>query len=247
MKRWLIGFLITVLLGSSLVLTPAQSVVRRPIVVSSGTPIVRVNTTFGVDFTGTQLATLNSSAFSATTGNLVAVFVTYYYGANGDSPTTITDTAGNTYTEVDKQADASTQAVISYYAKNITGHASNVVTLQFTTQNVQFVTLMVVEYSGLSTTSPLDAHVTGTAVGAMSVTSSTFTTTTANQVVIAGGYNNGGSTNLTAGSGYTIRVAPEVGRAAEDKIVSGILTNDTAVLNGSQSGDWSMCVMTFKQ
>jgi hypothetical protein len=202
------------------------------------------NTASGAVFNGTPVTTVSASAINATSGNLIAVFVTYYYGVHGDpATTTITDTAGNTYTQVDTRDNGASQKIISFYAKNIVGNASNVVTATFSSNTI-YTDIFVLQYSGLDTASPLDAHTTGTASASTSVTSSSFTTSQADEVIVAGAFDDTGGP-LTAEAGYTKQVSVNNG-GVEDKIVSSIQTGVTASMTGA-SGNWGMAVMTFKQ
>src|SRR5437016_2286642 len=78
----------------------------------------------GTSTSGTTLAT---SAISTTTGNLLAVGV---YTVTGSTTSTITDTAGNTFTALTQAFSVSSIYYMQwFYAKNITGNSSDVVTL----------------------------------------------------------------------------------------------------------------------
>jgi hypothetical protein len=80
------------------------------------------------DASGAGGSVVTSNAFALTGGNTVAVLITAG-ASSGWSLTSVTDTAGNTYTVLPTYAyGLSTYAVIAYKV-NATGHAANVVTV----------------------------------------------------------------------------------------------------------------------
>ena|GEM_PF-6624324 len=113
------------------------------------------------DPTGSGATTVASPALSTTSGRLIIVAA---YGLRVDytglSITAVTDTAGNTYTEAASYTDGGVRQSI-YYAYNITGNASNVVTVTFS-QECLYRICAQHEYSGALTTDPLDSARNGT-------------------------------------------------------------------------------------
>src|SRR5690349_14775531 len=76
-------------------------------------------------------STVATGSFSSTTGNVIVVGLTNNAGST--TVVSISDTAGNTYTAVDSLQNVTADSTFrTYYAKNITGNASNVVTATFT-------------------------------------------------------------------------------------------------------------------
>lgn len=193
----------------------------------------RVNTA-RCDNTGPTTAIV-CPAFVATTGNTIVVFVK---SANNFT-VGVSDTAGNTYSLVSSNHLQNPQED-EFRAKNVTGNASNVVTVTFgTTDSSTFA--YVLQYSGLNTTEPNDLMVAddyrdygneGT-----DHTSDRFTTSQAAELVLMFTTARNGVTTpvFTVGSGFTLVVGNltpgsgdnELG-AVQEMFTSSILTNYTA-------------------
>jgi hypothetical protein len=112
-----------------------------------------------------------------------------------------------------------------WYAKNITGNASNVVTaaLSAGTSNRG---IIVSQYSGCDTTSPFDVYNTGTGSGtSQSTTASTITY--ADEVIVAA-YAEGGTGTFTAGTNFTLRHDGDYS-GLEDRIVSSIASYNSQI------------------
>ena len=134
-----------------------------------------------------------------TAGNLNIVAV----GWNDTTSTvsSISDSQGNTYTLAIGPTTGTGLRQSIYYAPNIKG-GSNTVTVTFN-QAAIWVDVRVLEYSGLSTTSPLD--VTAGAVGTgTSASSGAATTTVANELIFAAGMTT--ATFKSAGTGFVSRI-----------------------------------------
>ncbi len=205
------------------------------------TNIARVNKVAA----GTQSigAALTTSGLNVTAGNLLVAYARWA----GDATTaTVTDSAGNTWVGISQVAWASGVGFANiFYCANCLGGSS--VTFTLNTGSASFRGLEVAQYSGISTTSPLDAH-DGTATGSTTtMTSGTFTITAPNELVFVGF----GITNLTggesAGTGYTLQdVNSTAGVGFEDKIVSSIQTSVTATATEGAANPWQMYVATFR-
>ncbi|MBX4199967.1 hypothetical protein KW790_00690 [Candidatus Parcubacteria bacterium] len=207
--------------------------------------IAYVNTSsFYIDVANTVF---NFPALSVTTGNTLVVYVRN--GTDNTTPT-ITDTAGNTFTEV--TGAVATRAVDDqsrmWVATNVTGNAADVVHVTFG-GTVNFIGGQVRQYSGVVSSSPSDAAF-GTSGGpANTGTSPSFTTTQADEVVVAcvttvtptenysvGTIGGVAATNLAQFPG-----ADSGALACEDRIVSSIQTNQTATINwDSAPASWYM-------
>jgi len=185
-----------------------------------------------------SLTSISTNAFSVTTGNLIVVGVR---NDGGGAVTGVSDTAGNTYTQI--------SAIVPYslfYAKNITGNASNVITASFGASI--FNAIDAVQYSGLDKTSPLDATATGTGSGSTTITSGTFSTSSADQIIVAGCQQSFVGASWTAESNYTKRVESyENITMIEDKIVSTTQSSITSSASSSSTVDKVILVATFKQ
>lgn len=206
--------------------------------------ITLVTTAKGVNTSSASAgATVATTAFAATTGNFIFVAVRWY---SGDG-VAVSDTAGNTYVQIDPVNTGTGTYMASFYVKNIIGNASNVVTATLT--NGGHAAIYAAQYSGLSTTAPLDAHSTGFNASGTSVSTGTFTTTVANEVMVAVAMNGEAGSSPTAGSGYTLRNTDttEGASALEDQIVTSIQTSVTASMSGSGSAsEWLIVAATFK-
>ena len=195
---------------------------------------------------GTQVS---APATSHTTGNLlyVTVMMDTYCGGRTVS---VSDTASNSYTQIGTVLDSGFTCQAQFYAKNITGNANNVVAATWSLESAHLA-ISVLQFSGVDSASPLDASATGTATSATLVTSGTFSTATANQVLVAGGASYDYSRTWTADTGYTIPSGASTEYAvstAQYQIVSSTQNNVTADLTvSSSSAALSIMVATFKE
>ena len=151
------------------------------------------------DKTGGSPASTLSVTFSQNTvaGDLILV------GLDNDThttPTAVTDTQNNVFTEVGSQlTSAGGRRSRVYYAKNIKGGADTVtVTL---TANSGWIEMYLSEYSGVDQTNPIDAQA-GAAGGVGAVSSGNATTTVSGDVIFGFCI---GDWACTGGSGFTSR------------------------------------------
>ena len=185
-------------------------------------------------------STIVADATNHSTGNLLVVFVGML--SYTETVSSIADTAGNSYTFIRRLRNGAV-TLEAWYAKSITGNASNVVTVTYT-GSIAERSVIVLQYSGCDKTSPLDQW--DSATGSSSTpTSDNETTTLADEVLVAGA-NLLNSKDYTAGANYTLRVETDTPYAgAEDRIVSSIGTyNATFSLSGSTN--WVIILATFK-
>src|SRR5712692_7522949 len=213
---------------------------------SSGGPsaISHVQQTFNSDPTGTTHTAFSATfGASTTSGNAIIVGVTY---GNVDPTITVTDSRGNTYARAIKTYDIRhSQGVAVFYAVNIAGGASHVVTVNFSS-GTNYLGLGIHEYSGLSA---LDA-VSGNTGSGTSLSSNSATTTANGDLAFGNGVEDsfGNSDTLTPGSGYTKRVdlANAAGYADADQVqaTAGAISSTWTL---SPSGrDWIADIATFK-
>lgn len=215
-------------------------------------PILRVSAASGSDVTGTPAASVATSTFAAATGNLIVVFARQ--GLSATATLTPIDTAGNVYTLISYVSLGAGDRAGLWYAKNTVANASNAVTAIWQVSGVNtampFTAVSAIQYSGLSTTAPLDISNTATASGVGTVTSPAFTTTAANEVVVAGATANalGNAYVADTGNGYAIRTqdASPI-QAMEDKIVSVIQTAATVSMSTGTNPQWEFALASFKQ
>lgn len=157
---------------------------------------------------------------SVTSGNVAIVAITTNSGA---STQTVSDTNGDTFSLALPQFTIGSVVTSIWTAPLGTTNATETFTMtnSNTANNEQCVAM---QYSGVSTSTPVDKTATGTYSAVTSLTSGTTATTSqANEMLIGffacTGMNGG---NFTQGSGYTLRVNDGylVSLATEDEVVS---------------------------
>jgi hypothetical protein len=212
--------------------------------------IVRVNVTGTTGASTPQ--NFDLPAINSVTGNFIIGAV----GANNPL-SSVTDTAGNTYTLLTAISGAATPSPIQgFYATNITGNASNVIHIHLS-NTVFNPTAVAFEYSGVDTVSPLDQFASGFNNSPFNTQqTAAFTTTSANEAIVsfiaidnARAYSAGGTQDATSpmilriGSGGDATSAASLWAA--DNIVSSIQTGITAGYTGIDR--FNMFVQTIKQ
>ena len=213
--------------------------------------ITRVNTKEKASGGG-GASTLTTPTFSATTGNLIVVGIRT--AASGESISSVSDTAGNTYTSIDSNTTQDPHMRI-YYAKNITGNASNAVTVTLSV-SATFFWIQALEYSGCDTTAPLDIHGNTTGTGTTDLTTSAFTTTNANEVVILWASQNNFATysaHTDSLSNTWTLIAGNIGNAdtgngfggSEEFIASSTLSSDTAHITSTVTNQYTIVWASF--
>lgn len=184
-----------------------------------------------------------TGSFNVSAGNLVVVGVWWVDG--GVAVTSITDTAGNTYsaTAAKTQNAGTGRSSQLWYAKNTTANAANIITVNL--GSARRLAIVAAQYSGLDTTAPIDAAVGGQddAGASSTLTSASFTTTQADELIVQ--FGNGSGTTVTVGSGYTSR-ATSGQRTLGDKIVSAIQTGVTSSMTMGGADYWSINAASFK-
>ncbi len=167
------------------------------------------------------------------------------YNDSTSSVTSVHDTSGNAYSLAigpTRLAPDLTQYI--YYAPNIRACAAgaNTVIVSFDA-GANSVDLRVLEYAGLSTTSPLDvvAARAGSATG--DVSSGTASTTGGRELIVGAGMTTDIFTN--AGGSFTQRAITTLGDMVEDQIVSteGTYGADAPV---SQTAEYVMQMAAFR-
>ncbi len=184
----------------------------------------------------TSVAVAYSNAQTAGNLNVVAVG----WGDTTSAISSVTDTKGNTYTRaVGPTSNNGLQQAI-YYAKNIAG-GSNTVTVKFN-QAAAYPDVRILEYSGLSSSSPLDVTAAGTGNGT-SASSGTATTTSASELIFGAG-TTAGIGYTAPGAGFTTRIINIYGSLAEDETV--LAAGSYAATASNSGGYWVMQMATFK-
>ena len=156
----------------------------------------------------------------------------------------MTDTQGNTYTLIGSPKTWSSFNFVErlYYAKNIKGGAD---TITVSLGGSTYLEVHTFEYSGLDTSSPLDASATPTTGTSTSGVSGTLATTNANDLLFAF-FHPDNDVTTTAGSGFTGRTySGEPFPLAEDRNVTS--TNSySATMSFSGTADYVGFFVAFK-
>ena len=217
----------------------------------SSATIAFVNATAASDNSGTNDATLALPALSVTTGNALVVATSAVANGGTWPPTSITDTAGNTFNLIVTGSWDASDNVSCYLALNVTGNASDVITTNFNGA-WNFAAMVAAQYSGAATSSAVDTSFVGSNSGTQGTTHTTnaFTTTNANDALVVVDrilFNN--NQTFTAGAGYTLEASDAAAQqiALEDKIVSATQSGVTASVTYSASVGWEMCGIALKQ
>ena len=188
--------------------------------------------------TGTATTVPVAFPLAQAAGNLNIVVV----GWNDTSAavSSVVDSRGNTYTRaVGPTAGSGLQQSI-YYAKNIAA-GSNTVTVTFN-KAATLPDIRILEYSGLSTSNPLDVTASGTGSG-QSASSGSATTTSSSELVFGAGTTAG--TFSVAGPGFTTVMFTPDSDNAEQKLVSGT-GSYSASASLTYSAAWVMQMATFR-
>ena len=201
----------------------------------------------GIGFAQVNDAIVHSTAVSLTYGSAQTAgdlnVVVVGWNDTVSSVTSVTDTKGNIYSLAVGPTRGTSLSQSIYYAKNIVAAAAgaNTVVVKFS-QTPAGPDIRILEYSGLSTTSPLD--VTQGAFGdSSSASSGSATTTAANELIF--GANMVSTATAGPGSTFTSRIITASGNIAEDSIVS-TTGSYSATAPLTSSGNWVMQMATFK-
>jgi hypothetical protein len=199
-----------------------------------------------------SLAVVPPAAITA--GNRLIVEVGVRHTGNPTAQT-VTDSAGNTYTEV-LHFVASDGTEQSIWTAPITAGGGTRPTITVTPSATANIGVAVLEYSGLSAAAGVaavdqSAQASGTTGGAAATVSSGATApTTAGSELAVGFYTDGGyHTTPTAGTGWTMRKrianAGDMDLLAEDSVVAAAATPNATASTGANTV-WLMSVVVFK-
>ena len=178
---------------------------------------------------GSNVSTMATAALNVTTGNLIVVTVSM--NVSNDTVTSVNDTAGNTYHQATGCYIGGNGGSDIWYAYNVTGNASNVVTVVIgSAGNYGAVTQL--QYSGAGTTSAVFQTCGNGSTTSGTATSSSFNPSIANGVNVVNEYVQG-STTITQNGGYTAR---NTGWATAD-LYPASSGAQTASYNTSPSGN----------
>ena len=196
---------------------------------------------------GSGNAAVAFSASNITTNDLIVVHC--LWGNTTQTLSSVTDTAGNTYTliansSVTESTNMRTQSAYAIITAG-SGTKPTITCTRSSTSNAAWIE--VAEYSGTATSGVLDQSA-GTSGTSATPTSPSVTTTASGELIVGLFTQDGGAGETwTGGSGYTLR-SPSTGsneRALEDQVQStaGSISAN-ATMSSSQS--WTAVIITFK-
>lgn len=209
-------------------------------------PIARVTTAKAEPASEPAQASIATGAFNAATGNLIVVFIRL--GGEG-AFSSISDTAGNTYVEAISDITQDPR-LYCYYAKNITGNANNVVTVNFSPSGM-YSWAYAVQYSGADTISPLNVIEAKTGIGVTDIVADAITTTVDGEVVVAATSQNN-FTTYTAGADFTLldgNIGDSSGNnfgGVQEYIPAGTLSNYVTHITSGVINPYTILVVSFK-
>jgi hypothetical protein len=186
--------------------------------------------------TSDEGTTIAMDSKSHTTGNTIIVFVySEDEGYHTASPTvsSITDTASNTYTKITSISEEYNRTYEMWYATNITGNASNIISVVWSA-STNYKAALSMEFSGLGT-GAVDVYEEATGTGTESSVS--VTNTTAVTACMVGTENTAAVGSASAGSGYTLSSDVGYATTGEFKVTSSTGTQ-VGSISGLNSGTW---------
>jgi hypothetical protein len=167
---------------------------------------------------------------------------------------TVTDSAGNSYTELTHFA-ASDGTELSVWTAPLTAGGGSKPTLTVKASSTADIGVAAVEYAGLSSAAgsavlDVQAHASGTTGAAATVSSGATPATTGSGELAIGFYADSGfGDTLTPGSGYTGRVnlapTPDMELLVEDQLV-GQGTTPAATAGTGAATPWLMATLVLK-
>jgi IPT/TIG domain len=210
--------------------------------------VALVNKTSAALATGSSSSSISAPATNHLAGNLLVVIC-----RNGGSLSVTqnppTDTAGNTYFGLLPVTNSNVGQLQMWYAKNILGNPNNVVACHFSS-SVPWLSISVLQYSGVDPVNPLDAQSVSTGGSSSGTTalSAPFSTSQANEVIVAGATVDSLGMTFGAGSGFTVEDAA-IGNMSgdEDALVTTLQTNAIATMSWSGSHHWLFVLAAFKE
>ncbi len=201
--------------------------------------ITLINTATASDNSGSGITSLALPATSLTAGNTIIVSVRT--GTQATINVTLGDTAGNSYSSTPQVTGGSADKVQIFYCLNAKGNAANVVTVT-TDNSSSFTNIISAQYSGIL---GFDTSASGTGTDS-TLTSGTFTTSHANELIFSAGQVSAFGSTWTDGSGTVELQSLNSILAIQDLIVSSIQTGITSFMTSSNnSSAKNISVATF--
>lgn len=159
---------------------------------------------------------------------------------------TVTDSAGNIYTEIGTPAHPPTgnvNYVHQFYAKNITGFVNNIITITTSASLGGYTSGGMYEINGCDTVSPLIGNSTGSGTGASQATGSISVTGSA---IFVGALEADGL-SIVAGSGYTLTLVSDGsgGFTGQEYNISSVSQAVTTTSGTTGAATWGIVGAAF--
>jgi hypothetical protein len=190
---------------------------------------------------GSSKTIAQAFASNVQAGDLIAVAISW----GNSSAVTCKDSLGNTFavaaTEYDKNNDQS--LAICYAANSKAG--ADTVTATFGS-SVAWRRILVHEYKGIATTSPVDASAEATSTGT-AVTSGVAITTVPNDLVFGDVENDTGATTVTSGTGFAKRESlSDVDDTASEDLIQAVPGSTAITFTFAASETYLAQMVAFK-
>ena len=234
--------------GTSSITASAVGITSNAAVLTVGTaaPITLVNQVSAGDATGNKFSSIAAPAANHVAGNLLVVICRN--GKNTISQTVPTDTAGNTFVGLTPATDSGVGVIQIWYAKNIIGNASNVISCHYASPDA-WPTVSVLQYSGADPSNPLDAQAEATGGTSKAATGATPSVTASRSggLVVAGATVGAVGMTFTPGTGFTIRDASIATFSGdEDKSITTPGSVVPRMSWGPTAQQWAIVAAAFK-
>ena len=169
-----------------------------------------------------------TAAQSHTAGKFLIAF---WLSSSSEIPT-ITNAASDTWLSLSTSGSGSTGYLGAYYVRATNGNASDVVTVHTIASDARL-DVTVIELSGAASVVPIDVNLANLDSSTATLTTGSFTTRTANQIILIAGLS-GNTSSFTAGTGYTMDdTSVDVNMGIEHKSVTSVQTGVTAQMSGT--------------
>ena len=202
--------------------------------------------------TGLTASTTQAFGSNVTAGSLLTLSQAFWKPGSLPTINTPTDTLGHTWTPMGAQLNMVENGLRSYYVANCSAGA-NTVTVGLSAYGANSdVTIVIAEWSGIATTTPLDQHA-GTTGTSTLPNGGNITTTQADELLYSAMAHNGINTSLSeeGGDGWVSLQENEGGTsnmpiATAYEIVSSTTTQDNEWWMSGASNRWAAHNTSFK-
>lgn len=193
---------------------------------------------------GDSVSSVTTGTITTTSGNFIVAGLSY------TALSSFSDSKTNTWTTGVGPIANGGDSNLQKYAFNISGGTLHTLTANLGAAG-NYCSICAVEYSGLTTTDPLDKSNTGTGTSGSLDTTATATTSQADELLIGSGTQNLSANNVwTAGASFTKRSEINLGATTsvgylEERIVSATGAY-SAPMGSDKTTAWAAAIATYK-